>query len=66
MPADVQTGGNLEDELVYGNHVSTLKYRGGVPTKTAMDVALGWAIVFPVAQAKDIVGLRISHHRLGW
>lgn len=29
-------------------------------TKPALDVALGRAIVSPVAQAKKIVGLRIS------
>lgn len=60
MSVNIKTGSNLENERAYGNHRSAAKYRGEVPTKVATDVALGRAIVFTVAQAKDTVGLRIS------
>ena len=41
-----------------------MKYLGEILTKVATDVALGKAIVFSVAPAKEIVGIR--NHRLGW
>lgn len=37
-----------------------MKYRAGCLTKTATDVALDRAIVFPVPQVNEIVGIRLS------
>lgn len=48
-----KTGGTLE-ELANGNHRSAAKCRGEVLAKAATGVALRRAVVFPVAQVKEI------------
>lgn len=59
MPAEIQTEGDLESELTYGNIRRVAKCGGEVLTKATVDIGPGRAIVFPVTRAKDILGLRI-------
>lgn len=60
MPAEIQMGDNLENELAYVNHRSAAKCRGEVLINMAISVALGRAMDLAVVQAKGIVGLQIS------
>lgn len=46
VPADIQTGGNLENELAYRNYRSAVKYRGVVLAKVVTNVALGGLLWF--------------------
>lgn len=57
VPAEKQTGGDLERELAYGNH-RNVKYREEVLINATTDIASGRAIVFPVPQAKELGWLR--------
>lgn len=56
----IQTRGISGKELAYGHHRRATEYRAEVLTKAKTGVALGRYRVFPVAQAKGMVGLRIS------
>lgn len=56
----LHTGDKLDRKLMHGNHRSEAKCGEEVLTKAAVDVARGKASVFPVTQAKEIMGLRIS------
>lgn len=60
VPAEIQTGGALEGEVMYGNYRSAAKYRGKILRKAVTDVALDNAILFPEVQARAIAGLRVS------
>ena len=60
VPAEVGAGGNLGNELAYGNHRSAFKHRGEVLKKAATDAAMGKTIVFPATQAHEMKELRIS------
>lgn len=60
LPAEIETEGDMESEQVYGNHRSAAKYGGAILRNVATDVALGIAIVFPEAQAKEIDELPFS------
>lgn len=56
IPAEIQTGEDLERELAYGSHRSATKYRGKALRNTATNVHLGKSIVLPEAQANEIPG----------
>ena len=60
VSAETWAGGNLQSELENWNHRSALKYGEEVLNKATTDVAMGRTIVFPVTQAQEIKGLRIS------
>ena len=56
---DVGPGGNLEQELAYGNHSSARKHVVDVWENAVGDVKKGRAIVMPVRVARSVRGLRI-------
>ena len=60
VPTEIGAGGSLGNELAYGNHRSALKCGGEILKKAATDLAMARTIVFPVTQAQETTGLRIS------
>ena len=64
MPAEIQTGDNLDRELVYDNHKSAVKYRWKVLKKAAANVARGRAIKFPKRKHRRLFGF--GYQQLRW
>lgn len=58
--SSVGPGGELEQELAYGNHSSVHEFQKEVWEKVVVDVAAGKALVVPIEMARDIPGLRVS------
>lgn len=59
--AKIQTGGNLDRELAYGNHRNAAGYWREVATKATADVSCGRATISPVTRADEIVGSQTYH-----
>lgn len=58
--SSVGPGGDLGQELAYGNHCSVDEFEKEVWEKVVADVGSGKALVFPKRMARDIPGLRVS------
>lgn len=55
--------------MAHGNHWSVQKYKGEVPRRTMVEVAMGRAMIFKVEDAERIQGVvkekennRVVHH----